>query len=69
MEELGGPSRERLHSGSKGEAEEEALSCGGGSTEFCRFLITCAGFYWATLFLGHRSGSALTSMHKLARQD
>lgn len=26
MEELGGPSRERLHSGSKGEAEEEALS-------------------------------------------
>ena len=41
----------------------------GGSTEFCRFLITCGGFYWATLFLGHRSGSALTSMHKPARQD
>ena len=41
----------------------------GSSTEFCRFLITCGGFYWATLFLGHRSGSTLTSMHKLARQD
>lgn len=37
MEELGGPSRERLHPGSKGEAEEEALSCGAVPLNFAIF--------------------------------